>query len=86
MLIKSWDVLMVDQIFLWPQVKQSMIIIDKMVYRTYQTSLKTTYKISGKLLSKLSLPPEIKFFSVLTKVPWKTKIKFFSQCAISHEN
>ena len=33
----------------------------------------------------LSLPPKIKFFSIVAKNPWKIETELFSQCAISLE-
>ena len=40
--IKFWDFLTVEQIFLLPQLKQSVIIIIELVYASYHTSYYTT--------------------------------------------
>ena len=40
--IKFWDFLTVEQIFLLPQLKQSVIIITELVYASYHTSYYTT--------------------------------------------
>ena len=40
-----WDFLMVEQIFLSPQVERSVIISNKLVYTSRFTNCRTTYKI-----------------------------------------
>ena len=42
MFIIFWDLLMVEQIFLSPQVKRSVIISNKLVYAICLTSYQTT--------------------------------------------
>ena len=71
MFIIFWDFLMIDQILLLPQVKRSLIICNKLVYKSCLTSCP---------------PPEMEILSVLVKISLKTEIELFPQCAISHEN
>ena len=42
MFIIFWDILMVEQIFLSPQVKRRVIISSKLVYTSYLTSCRAT--------------------------------------------
>ena len=77
---------MVEQIFLSPQVKRSMIISNRLIYTKSLTNCQTTYCLrkSGnmKKVSKLieSLPgaqsiPEMKILLVLIKISWKIEIE-----------
>ena len=84
-LIIFWDFLRVQQIFLWPHVKQSVIISNKLIYTSYLTSSQTskdfTWKIrkyqenlqtSYNFCLAICPLPEIKILSVVVELSWKT--------------
>ena len=90
MFIIFWDFLMAEQFFFSPQVKRSLIISNKLVYKSRLTScwMVTKYqenlKTSDKYLLFLSPLAEIKISSVLAKISWKKKKLSFSSSALFH--
>ena len=86
MFIIFWDFLIVEQIFLSPQVKQSVAISNKLVYtkcRLVYTSRLKTYDLKklGNIRKNccvvLTTPPKMKILSVPAKISWKIEIELF---------
>ena len=87
------------QTFHSPQVKQSLIISNKLVYTSYLKSCQTTedlrpqeirkvlnnVKVSWKLTQCLVLLPK-KMLSILAKDSVKVEVDLLPQCAILHGN
>ena len=71
MFIIFWNFLIVKQIFLSPQVKQSVIISNKLVYTSLLSGCRTE---------------RVADLSILANNSWKMEIELFSQYAISHVN
>ena len=100
MFIIFQDFLMVQQVLLSPQVKQSIIFSKKLVYTSCLTYYQTTYDLRSQEIRKyqenlktsynyylmLSLPSNLKNLSLLVKISSKAEIELFPYCAISHEN
>ena len=79
---------MVEQIFLPPQVKQSVIISNKLVYTSRFTGCRMTEEFEKNLKTlcnyylALSPPTEIKILPALVKISRITEIELFPQCTI----
>ena len=82
MLIIFWDFLIVEQIFVLPQMKRSVIVSSKLVYSSYPTICRRTLdwrsseirkhwenlKTSWNYCPVLSRPLDMKILSVLVKI------------------
>ena len=79
------------QFFFSQQVKQSLIIRNKVVYKSYimgcwMTRCKNGVKTSWNLNLAPSLLSKKKISSILAKISLKIEIKLFPKYSISHEN